>query len=686
MSNNRLEILLALRDEATKKLKASLGTVNSQVSKTSEKMATLGQSIKKHWLAATAALASFVIATRAIVDVINTFNEFEQGLINIKILLGDSKHEIALFEKEIKQLATTFGVTTQELNKSAFDIQSAVGDTTKSLKILNAATELSVAGGAAIFETTKGLVTLLESYGKELKGAADGADLLFIAQVRARATIGELSEAAGSFLPLGAKLGVSAEDILASFSKMTVVLGNVSESATAMNGILNGLIKPTAELKDKVKEWFGVTVQQAVAQGKFLDIMEKLGTVSEEEIGRMIPRIRGLKGLLAVSQDINSVREFAIEFGEREGQVQAALNDQMKTGARQMKIFVAEIEDLKIALGGLIVSTGVLKGITDFLRFLKTDGIETMMMFTLATRGLAFPVGIVEKIREIYAAMRGEGGEEPSADPTGGIVEKIIGDTDAAEERLSTFVESTMAKQQTLLENLTEMWEAYGDEKLASQMIRTQQETEFMQFALQNQINANQSMWVTMGKLRDTFSKGMSTSFVNIIKGTQTASEAFQALGWQMVQILIDFALQKAVNFALSKVFSAGEIAAAAVTGPAVAAFWAPAAANVAIATLGGAVGPASAALGTVHALAAALSIPKLEDGGIIRGSSSGRLIIAGENNKDEAIIPLTKGMPGGTTYINVEINNPSIRSDSDIDDLVEAVSRQLAYETDRIR
>jgi len=42
--------------------------------------------------------------------------------------------------------------------------------------------------------------------------------------------------------------------------------------------------------------------------------------------------------------------------------------------------------------------------------------------------------------------------------------------------------------------------------------------------------------------------------------------------------------------------------------------------------------------------------------------------------------------MPGGTTYINVEINNPSIRSDDDIDDLVEAVSRQLAYETDRIR
>jgi len=115
---------------------------------------------------------------------------------------------------------------------------------------------------------------------------------------------------------------------------------------------MKNFIEPTKELKAAVKEWFGVTVQQAVAQGKFLDIMEKLGTVGKEEIGRMIPRIRGLTGVLAVSQNINTVKEYEAEFTKRAGQTQEAYNDQMKSAARQMKIFTAEVREFKNSFRG----------------------------------------------------------------------------------------------------------------------------------------------------------------------------------------------------------------------------------------------------------------------------------------------------------------------------------------------
>ena len=350
-----VDILLLLKDKATAKIHKSLGKLDAQTKKSTSGINNLGKSLRKHWLAATAAIAAFMVIVRRLAQAVQAFAVFEKGLRNIEILMGENRDEIQLFERDVLSLSKQFGVTTNALLKSAFDIQSALGDTKKSLDILNNATKLAVAGGADMVDTTAGLITLMENYGHTLTGAADAADLLFKAQVRARATIAELSAASGTFLPLAAKLSISAEDALASFAKMTVVLGNVSESATAMNGILNGLIKPTTELKEKVEEWFGVSVQQVVAQGKFLELMERLGELSEEEIGQMIPRIRGLKGLLAVSQDINTVRKHSIEFEERTGIVQENLGIQMASTQKRLDILTASWHQFNIKVGEAIV-------------------------------------------------------------------------------------------------------------------------------------------------------------------------------------------------------------------------------------------------------------------------------------------------------------------------------------------
>ena len=102
---------------------------------------------------------------------------------------------------------------------------------------------------------------------------------------------------------------------------------------------------------------------------------------------------------------------------------------------------------------------------------------------------------------------------------------------------------------------------------------------------------------------------------------------------------------------------------------------------------------PVGIAMGALAAATGAIQIATIAaaaEGGII---TRGGKTLVGERGPEivdfpggARITPLTTGGAGGTTYINVEINNPSIRSDDDIDDLVEAVSRQLAYETDRIR
>ena len=90
MAESQLNILLQLRDNATKPLKKNLGTLDSQAKNTSKTVTSMGTKLRAHWMAATAAIMGFIAATRGIVTAMKAFADFEQGLTNIKILLGEN--------------------------------------------------------------------------------------------------------------------------------------------------------------------------------------------------------------------------------------------------------------------------------------------------------------------------------------------------------------------------------------------------------------------------------------------------------------------------------------------------------------------------------------------------------------------------------------------------------------------
>lgn len=395
-----LELLLSYKDTATQNIKRSLGDIDKQTKTSTNSISTLGKTIRSHWLAIAGAIAGVVAATRGISNAINAFAQYEKGLSNIKILLGDAKEDIVLFDNAVTDLSKKFGVNTQALLKSGFDIQSAVGNISQSIDILNAATKLSVAGGAELVDTTKGLVTLMESYGDQLNGAADAADLLFIAQVRARATIAELSSASGMFIPLAAKLNAGAEETFAVFSKMTVALGDVNLAATSLNAILNLLLKPTDSLKAKSQEWWGISVQQAVAQKGLLEVLQKLSTVEKEELGTMLGRRQAVRGLVSVAADLNTVQKQAIEFTNRSGQTTEALNTQMETVEVRLARTTEKWHEMNRTIGEFLsLETPLLSWVDNITNAITTalPGLANLKnIFSPAAGGIAGLAGTTE--------------------------------------------------------------------------------------------------------------------------------------------------------------------------------------------------------------------------------------------------------------------------------------------------
>lgn len=123
----------------------------------------------------------------------------------------------------------------------------------------------------------------------------------------------------------------------------------------------------------------------------------------------------------------------------------------------------------------------------------------------------------------------------------------------------------------------------------------------------------------------DTLSSGLADSFMSILDGTKSVSEAFADLGRTMVQAvvgaLIKMAAQwlvyQAVQLLVGSTSSAATIATAGITGTAIAAAYAPAAALASIATLGGAAIPATAAILSTTAVAEGVALAGMAHDGI---------------------------------------------------------------------
>ena len=166
---------------------------------------------------------------------------------------------------------------------------------------------------------------------------------------------------------------------------------------------------------------------------------------------------------------------------------------------------------------------------------------------------------------------------------------------------------------------------------------------------------------------------GISTAISDIITGASSAQDAIISLGKSILKVIADWIAKKIAGTLLAAAVGeaalAAETAASIAAAAATAAAWAPAAAAVSLASFGANSGPAMAGISATHALSAALSIPKLAEGGMPTGPT---LAMIGEGKKKEVVLPLSDkifkgiaegingagGSNGATLNIYGDINN----------------------------
>lgn len=165
--------------------------------------------------------------------------------------------------------------------------------------------------------------------------------------------------------------------------------------------------------------------------------------------------------------------------------------------------------------------------------------------------------------------------------------------------------------------------------------------------------------YMFMNEVYGQFYTGFSETLSNIITQTQSASEAFKALGKSMLKAIADFITKKIAAMITSTMMAItlGKKQSAASIGDAaaMAAAWAKPAMLVAIATQGAAVAAAAISVPAALTLAQSISVVPMAKGGIVTGPTPA---LIGEGRYNEAVLPLNQNY---LERVGLVQNNPPV-------------------------
>ena len=728
-NTSQLDVLLTLNDKATAGIRKSFGGIQNDVRKTETRFKRAFDGMTRLAIRFGLAIGAFGVAL-AFKKVIDVAIEFESAFAGVRKTVEATEEEFAQLSKALIEMSKVIPVAASELA----GIQEIAGQLgVRGVKNLTKFTETVAKIAVTTNLTREAAATNFARIANIMQIPLRNVDRMGAAIVdlgnNFATTEAEISEFANRIAGAGRVAGLTVSDIFAFGAAFSSVGVKAERGGTAVSKALILMGTSVVEGGDKLKQFAdisGLTSQEFIeayeenagkAFALFIDglgrkglkgkqILQDLG-LGNERLVQAFLSVGGASGILARALDLSN------DAFEENNALNEEAAKRFETTASQITIFKNNLAALGIEIGTRTLpllnrllkalipnevnrSTAAFKRQIDVLsdnrenynlvieaqqqlnKELAEGGIRidgTSVFMERFGGQLSFANGKVSGLDEALKFF-GITLDEINSIGLGGALGSILGEEEAEPE-----TPKFITKQLEGIVQLREAWATFNDERFTQGMINLQRETEFVRLGLDTQLKAHQSMWVAVGQLRDTFSKGLSKSIVSAIKGTTSLKESFKELGFQMLQVLIDFAVQKVVNAALSKVIMTEQVAAALVAGAATAQAWAPAAALASLASFGANAVPAAAGIISVSALARSLAIPGLAEGGIVNRPT---LALIGERGR-EAVVPLDddNAINPITVNINVEAN---VSQETDISALAEELGFLIEPEISRAR
>lgn len=305
-------------------------------------------------------------------------------------MAGKNAEGFAKLKNQVAELAKNVPVARDELANGLYQVVSNSVPENNWLNFLNKSAKASVGGVADLGEVVKVTSTVIKNYGLAWDAAESVQDKIQLTAKNGVTSFEQLAQALPRVTANASTLGVSVDELLASFATLTGVSGNTNEVATQMAAIFTALVKPSSEATEMAEkmgiEFNAASIKAAGGLRNFLTQLDASvkeyaaanGVLEQKVYAKLFGSAESLRALTPLTNQLaEKFSENVDAMANSAGTINAAYNEMSSTGS-------ATTQMLKNQLGAITdVVAGFVGGAMPILSFTSQLGITAMSITSL---------------------------------------------------------------------------------------------------------------------------------------------------------------------------------------------------------------------------------------------------------------------------------------------------------------
>lgn len=457
-----------------------------------------------------AALVNFNQAVMAANNVTNAISQISGALNGVteesrsfsaamnaaNTMAGKSGEDFARLKGQVAELSKSIPVVRDELANGLYQVISNGVPEDNWIAFLQKSAKASVGGIADLGETVKVTSTIIKNYGLSWDKAGDVQDKIQLTAKNGVTSFEQLAQALPRVTSNAATLGVSIDELMATFATLTGVSGNTNEVATQMAAIFTALVKPSSEASKMAQqmgiEFDAAAIKAAGGMRNFLTDLDKnvkayaskSGMLEQEIYGKLFGSAESLRALGPLTGQLAAKFNENVEAMKGSaGTIDDAFSIMSSSGAASLQILknkFAEVGDaIASTMGGImpvlnitaqigntvIAVTAMVSGLKNLAKIQAIVKVRTMAMNAASLVWNATSVRMNALVQVCSASFRGAAVSATTLKLAiqGLLISTGVGVAIVALTEVIAAFTSKSADAQTQAEDTAESMKGFGD-------------------------------------------------------------------------------------------------------------------------------------------------------------------------------------------------------------------------------
>ena len=457
-----------------------------------------------------AALVNFNQAVMAANNVTNAISQISGALNGVteesrsfsaamnaaNTMAGKSGEDFARLKGQVAELSKSIPVVRDELANGLYQVISNGVPENNWIAFLQKSAKASVGGIADLGETVKVTSTIIKNYGLSWDKAGDVQDKIQLTAKNGVTSFEQLAQALPKVTSNAATLGVSIDELMATFATLTGVSGNTAEVSTQLAAIFTALVKPSSEASKMAQqmgiEFDAAAIKAAGGMRNFLTDLDKnvkayaskSGMLEQEIYGKLFGSAESLRALGPLTGQLaDKFNENVEAMKGSAGTIDDAFSIMSSSGAASLQILknkFAEVGDaIASTMGGImpvlnitaqigntvIAVSAMVSGLKNLAKIQAIVKVRTMAMNSASLVWNATSVRMNALVQVMSASFRGAAVSATTLKLAiqGLLISTGVGVAIVALTEVIAAFTSKSADAQTQAEDTAESMKGFGD-------------------------------------------------------------------------------------------------------------------------------------------------------------------------------------------------------------------------------